>query len=220
MIKQIPNLFTSLNLIVGCVGVYSVLAGGEFRALYFVLAAAFFDVFDGLLARLLKAKSDFGAQLDSLADLISFGVLPSFYLLGLLKGQVGFYWVALLVALFSAYRLARFNIDDSQSDSFLGLPVPANAIMITSLFLAPFELGASALMVVVAASCVLLVSPIRLLSLKFSNFGWSGNQTRWILIFGSVAFFLVFGWMFVPFLIPYYILLSVVSSALIKKGNA
>ena len=219
MIKQIPNLFTSLNLITGCVGIYSVLTGGATETLYFILIAAFFDVLDGLLARLLKAKSDFGGQLDSLADLISFGVLPSFYILGLLKASGDFYWIAMLIALFSAYRLAKFNIDDSQTDSFLGLPVPANAIMLTSLFLAPFELTHLSLMVLVIVSCFLLVAPVRLLALKFSSLGWRGNEARWILIFGVLALFIALGLSSIPFLVPFYILLSVISSMLIKKGS-
>ena len=142
MIKHIPNFFTSLNIAVGCVGIYFTLSGGKIEALYFVLVAAVFDVLDGLLARLLNLKSEFGAQLDSLADLISFGLLPSFYVLSVLENMSAYYWIAILTALFSAYRLAKFNTDDSQTDSFVGLPTPANAIMLTSTFLLPFEVSA------------------------------------------------------------------------------
>jgi len=212
MIKHIPNLFTSLNLVTGCLGIYFTLTEEKFEVLYFVLIAAFFDAIDGLLARLLNAKSDFGGQLDSLADLISFGVLPSFYILMLLKEQSSVYWVAILITLFSAYRLAKFNIDDSQADSFLGLPTPANAVMITSLFLLPFELGVAFLMFTISVSCIALIAPIRLLALKFNNFDWSGNEPRWILIMGCILLLLIFKWSFVPFLIPFYAFVSLTFS--------
>ena len=217
MIKQIPNLFTSFNLITGCVGIYSVLTGEPYEALYFVLLAAFFDVMDGLLARLLHAKSAIGAQLDSLADLVSFGLLPSFYMITLLKGQSMFCWVAVLIALFSAYRLARFNLDERQTHSFLGLPTPANALMLCSLYLLPMELEASFLLFIVLLSCAFLVAPVRLLALKFRRFSWSGNEARWILIFGCLILVLLFKWGFLPFMIPFYVVISLIFS--LKSGT-
>ncbi len=208
MTRQVPNFFTSLNILFGCFGIYVTLSDGSPNALYFVLAAAICDVLDGLLARVLNAKSAFGSQLDSLADLISFGVLPSFYIIILLREQILFYWIGLLIALFSAYRLAQFNIGDTQSDSFLGLPTPANAIMITSLSLVSEALNSTILVGVTMLSCMLLIAPIRLLALKFSQFTWEGNQSKWLLMIGGLILVIVLKWSVLPFLIPYYVLFS------------
>jgi len=216
MIRQIPNLITSFNLITGCTGIYFTLSGDKTEALYFVLIAAFFDVLDGLLARLLNMKSAIGTQLDSLADLISFGALPAFYLMVVLKEQTSFFWIGILVVLFSAYRLAKFNADDSQKAHFSGLPTPANAIVITSLFLLPFELTVPLLLFIIFLSCFLLVSPVRLLALKFRNYGWAGNESRWVLIIGAIIFSLIFQWAFIPFIVPFYIIFSMISSFVFK----
>ncbi|MBC6411106.1 MAG: CDP-diacylglycerol--serine O-phosphatidyltransferase [Ekhidna sp.] len=216
MIRQIPNLMTSFNLITGCVGIYFTLSGHKIEALYFVLIAAFFDVLDGLLARSFNAKSEIGGQLDSLADLVSFGVLPAFYILDLLKEQTSFFWAGILIVLFSAYRLAKFNVDASQTGHFSGLPTPANAIMITSLFLLPLKLTVSFLLFITFLSCFLLVSPVRLLALKFKNYGWTGNESRWILMIGTIIFSLIFRWAFVPFIVPFYIIVSMASFFVFK----
>jgi len=210
MIKQLPNLFTSLNLATGCIGVYYLFSGGAFETLYFVLVALFFDGMDGLLARLLNAKSAVGAQLDSLADMVSFGVLPGLYVLTLLKAQTSLFWIAILIVVFSAYRLAKFNIDDSQSDSFLGLPTPANAVMLTSLFLLSLQLNVTLLVVITLVSCFLLVAPIRLIALKFNDFSWSGNEHRWIVIIGCIILIIALRWNAITFLIPFYVCVSVI----------
>jgi len=213
MKKHIPNLLTCLNLISGCVGIYYTLIIGRPEAIYFVLISGIFDVLDGLVARLLGVASEIGKQLDSLADLISFGLLPSFYMLMLLDGS-HFKWVAILVAVFSALRLAKFNIDDTQTDSFRGLPTPANAIMLTSIVLVPFELYQYTLISICVLSSLLLISPIRLLALKFKTFGWRGNESRWILIFGVLVMVFVFKWTFIPLLVPFYIVVSILSSVI------
>lgn len=212
MIRHIPNILTCVNLAIGCIGIYYTLTGKEPIAFYFVIAAGLFDFLDGFAARLLKVQSEIGKQLDSLADLISFGLLPSFYMLQLLNEQESpFYWIAVGITIFSALRLARFNLDDSQSDSFKGLPTPANAIMLTSLSFVSFNLFEYTLISISVFSCVLLVSPIRLIALKFSSKGWKRNEWRWILIIGIVGFFAVFQLTFIPFLIPFYIVISIIS---------
>lgn len=216
MIKHIPNFITCLNLIAGSLGIYFVLVDEKPQALYFVLIGAFFDLLDGLVARLLKVNSDIGKQLDSLADLITFGLLPSFYMLVLLAQKTEIYWVALLIAVFSALRLAKFNIDESQTDHFKGLPTPANAILITSLFLIPFELKSWILIGITIFSCGLLVSNLKLIALKFSSFGWSNNEARWIMIMGITAGFLILQWRVLPFLVPFYIIVSLCTVALKK----
>ncbi len=215
MKKNIPNLITSLNLASGAVGIYFVLALAELNAIYFVLAGALFDLLDGLVARLLKVSSELGKQLDSLADMVTFGLLPSFYILMVLKEQSPLYWIAVLISIFSAIRLARFNIDETQSDSFRGLPTPANAIMLTSLVFVPFQLSANAIIGITILSCLLLVSNLRLIALKFTSFGWTGNEFRWGLIVGIVLLTFVFKWTVVPLLIPFYLLVSLVS--VVKK---
>lgn len=210
MIRKIPNLLTSFNLATGCIGIYFLLTGSELETLYFVLIAALFDVLDGMLARLLDAKSAIGGQLDSLADLVSFGLLPSFYVLTLLRADTPFFWGALLIVLFSAYRLAKFNTDKSQTDSFMGLPTPANAIMLSSLFLVPIELDAPKLFIIVFISSFALIVPVRLIALKFSSYSWSGNEPRWMLIIGGIILLLTFKLGAVPLLIPYYLLVSLI----------
>lgn len=219
MKRQIPNILTCLNLAIGCVGIYYTLTGKTPEAFYFVIVAGLFDFSDGFAARMLKVQSEIGKQLDSLSDLVSFGLLPSFFMLQWLQNSgSSFYWVAIVIAVFSAIRLAKFNIDDSQSDSFKGLPTPANAIMLTSLTFISFELYEYTLISICIFSAILLVSPIRLIALKFSSSSWKGNEDRWILIIGSIVLLAVFQLTFVPFLISFYIVLSVVSYLIRKKA--
>lgn len=212
MIRHIPNLLTCVNLAIGCIGIYYTIINREPIAFYFVIIAGLFDFLDGFTARLLKVQSEIGKQLDSLADLVSFGLLPSFYMLQLLNEQESpLYWLAVGITIFSALRLAMFNLDDSQSDSFKGLPTPANAIMLTSLSFVSFNLFEYTLISICVFSCVMLVSPIRLIALKFSSKSWKGNEWRWILIIGIVGLFAVFQLTFIPFLIPFYIVVSIIS---------
>ncbi|OZA56958.1 MAG: CDP-diacylglycerol--serine O-phosphatidyltransferase, partial [Sphingobacteriales bacterium 39-40-5] len=139
MKKHIPNSVTCLNLFSGCLGIVFAFQGNLIWASYAIVIAAVFDFFDGMLARLLKAYSDIGKELDSLADMVSFGVLPSviIYQLFALSPQIDFGadWLsfsAFIIAVFSALRLAKFNIDTRQSENFIGLPTPANALLIAS----------------------------------------------------------------------------------------
>ena len=216
MKKHIPNLFTSLNLAIGAVGIYWVLTKDPEVAFYFVIISAGLDFLDGFAARILDVKSEIGKQLDSLADLVSFGLLPSFFMLTQLERYTQYHWIGLLIAVFSALRLAKFNVDESQTDSFKGLPTPANAIMLTSIIFLSFDLHLYSLASICVLSSFLLVAPIRLLALKFSSFGWKGNEARWILIIGIIGMIGVFGWTFVPLIIPFYVLVSIFSFALHK----
>lgn len=130
----IPNFITLMNLLSGCIAIYFVLVKGDFTgASWMIVIAGIFDLFDGLVARLLRVQSSIGADLDSLSDLVSFGVAPSFLLFEYVRGgelENSFFWAlpAFSIALFAAYRLAKFNNDTRQSTSFIGLPVPANAL--------------------------------------------------------------------------------------------
>ncbi|WP_421764175.1 CDP-diacylglycerol--serine O-phosphatidyltransferase [Ekhidna sp.] len=218
MKKYIPNLLTCLNLAIGCVGIYITLSNQEVEAFYFVIAAGLFDFLDGFAARILKVQSDIGKQLDSLSDLVSFGLLPTFFMMQWLRESSQLYWIAIAIAVFSALRLAKFNVDDNQSDSFIGLPTPANAIMLTSLIFIPFELYEYTLISICLFSAILLVSPIKLIALKFSAFTWKNNEARWILIIGVLGLVIVFKWTFLPFLIPFYLMVSVFSFVVSKKS--
>ena len=223
MKKHIPNAITCLNLFSGCLGIVFAFSGKLEMASYAILIAALFDFADGMLARLLKAYSNIGKDLDSLADMVSFGVLPSMiiYQLFLSSQPSGpFYqWLsftAFLIAIFSALRLAKFNNDTRQSEHFIGLPTPANAMLIASLpfiiqqdffissylqnpvFLAVFSLGMG----------MLLISEINLMSLKFSSLDPKKNLSRYILVFSSLILLLIFKFAAVPLIIILYFLIS------------
>lgn len=220
MKKHIPNVFTCLNLAIGAFGIFYVFTVGKEYAFYFVIACAVFDFFDGFAARLLNVKSDFGKELDSLADMVSFGLLPSFFIKVWLIDYTPVYWLALLIAVFSALRLAKFNLDEGQSNSFEGLPTPANAIMLTSLIYVGFELSEMTLISICLLSSLLLISKLRLLALKFSSWGFKGNEARWLLVFGAIILFIVFKWTFIPLLIPYYLVISIATNVLGLGTNA
>lgn len=214
IIHHLPNLFTLCNLISGCVGIVFVLEDRSVPAAYFVWIAALFDFADGFTARLLQFTSPMGKELDSLADVVSFGVLPSCVLykfgnaLPLPVPYLGF-----LIAAFSALRLAVFNVDTTQSDSFRGLPTPANALWITALPFLPsgiqqFLLNPPVYIMLCASSAALLVSQIRLFALKFKNLKWEGNQMRFTFLIGSVLFFVFMGIQAMPLVILSYLVLS------------
>lgn len=180
-------------------------------------AAAIFDFFDGAAARLLHATSNIGKELDSLSDLISFGVAPAMLMYNTMtfhNGESFSAYAALAIAVFGAVRLARFNVDDRQTDTFIGLPIPANAI---------FWIGASALIyqygypgdtaVIIALiiMSLLMVAPIKMYSLKFHNFAFRENYKRYLIILSAILFVIFFGIPGLAYEIILYILLSVFS---------
>jgi CDP-diacylglycerol--serine O-phosphatidyltransferase len=216
MQKHIPNFLTCCNLVCGCVGIIALIEGWDTPIAYFVWAACIFDFFDGFAARLLKISSPLGKELDSLADVVSFGVLPALYMYEAIALESPFSYlpyVALLIAVCSAVRLAIFNLDETQSDAFKGLPTPANAIFITALpFLnSPvYDLVYSP--VVLPIICVifslLLVSRFELFALKFKNFSWADNKVRFTFLVLSVLLLVIMQWAALPFIILSYIALS------------
>ncbi len=212
MKKHIPNLLTCANLGIGAIGIYFVFTINRDYAIYFVIAAAVFDFLDGFAARLLNVKSSFGKELDSFADLISFGLLPSFFMMNWLEAKSSLFFLAILISVFSALRLAKFNLDDSQSYGFKGLPTPANAIMLTSLVFLSFELNEWVLLVITMVSSLLLISGLPLLALKFEHFHWKGNEWKYLLVVTSFILIIVLKWTFLPFLIPFYVGLSILSN--------
>lgn len=179
--KYIPDFVTSLNLAAGTAGLVFTFNSRFDIAFYCMLAAAVFDFLDGFLARLLGAYSDYGKELDSLCDVVSFGVLPSVMLYYLMRvsmfGQMWLCWTPLLIAVFSALRLAKFNVDDAQGDYFLGLATPACALLCGSLtyftcfnpasFLAVWTAGPVFIPLLSVCLCVLLVCRLPMFSLKF-----------------------------------------------------
>lgn len=223
--KQIPNALTSLNLVMGCLAVMAALNGELEQAGWWMVSAAVLDFFDGFIARALHAQSDMGKQLDSLADMVSFGLAPGmiFYQLsGTCFGTEGFCinrYLALLIPVFSALRLAKFNIDTRQSDTFIGVPTPANGLFIASLpfvlshdtlGLTPILTHAYFLKLFPLLSAYLLTAEIPMIALKFKQFGWNGNEYRYLLILGSALCIALFQFTGVALAFVLYILLSVV----------
>ncbi|MEQ9591958.1 MAG: CDP-diacylglycerol--serine O-phosphatidyltransferase [Cyclobacteriaceae bacterium] len=222
--KHIPNLLTIANLLCGCLGILYAYEYPPVLSAYFVWIACVFDFFDGFTARALKAYSPLGGQLDSLADLVSFGVLPSMVMYTWIDAVAPNEWMAysaFLIAAFSAIRLAKFNIDDNQKDAFIGLPTPANALFITGLvFLQPpfsfVTADAFVLVIITVAFSILLIAPLDLFALKFKNYTWSDNKLRFTFVGLSV---LLVGFLLaaaVPLIILLYIILSLVGNKFAK----
>jgi CDP-diacylglycerol--serine O-phosphatidyltransferase len=216
MTRHIPNFLTCCNLVCGCLGVVFVLEGRAFHAAYFVWMACVFDFLDGFAARILQVSSPIGKELDSLADMVSFGLLPSLviYKMLVLADAPGYVpYLAFSIAVFSALRLAIFNVDTRQSDSFRGLPTPANALMLTALPL----LGGTAseflnsywvLVSVTLLSSYLMVSGIELFALKFKNFSWQDNKIRFTFLLLAVLLLATFQLAAIPLIILFYIGIS------------
>lgn len=227
--RHIPNLITTLNLLFGCIAIAMVNQGNLTSASAMIGLSLVLDFLDGYSARALNAHSLIGKQLDSLSDLISFGVAPSmilhymilqsYPLLGLVGSPLFMLisYIPFLIAIFSALRLARFNIDDEQLDSFKGLPTPAAAIFIIALplIMQNDSLNISSLFfntyVLIGISVILpalLISNIKLFAIKFKSFNWASNQPQYLLIAGSVIMFSIFNITAVPFIIVLYLILS------------
>ena len=223
MKKHFPNVLTCFNLLVGFVGCYYVLLVNREDAFFFVCIAGICDFLDGFVARLFKVQSLMGKQLDSLADLISFGMLPAFFLSSWLATSSPYPYLSLIpsiVVVCSAIRLAKFNIDHTQTDShFKGLPTPANALMITSLTYLNFVVPPYLLLLFCGLSCYLLISHLPLMALKFQTFSWKGNQSKWLLIITVGIGFIIWGWTFLPYFIPYYLLFSLFITNFSKNIN-
>ncbi|MHA8065676.1 CDP-diacylglycerol--serine O-phosphatidyltransferase [Aquirufa sp. ROCK2-A2] len=234
--KEIPNLLTLCNLLSGCMGLYFVMQGNVLWASYTIFFSLIFDFLDGFLARLLHAYSDLGKELDSLADVVSFGILPAFILFNLVEqscgtqctvGVFGFYkpFMVFLLALASAYRLAKFNIDTRQTDQFIGVPTPANGLLIASLpiiihFQPEYEsliLQFKPLLIYAVIMSYLLVSELPLLAFKFKTWDWKTNQIKYIFLLYCVGLLLFLKFAAFPILVVSYIILSGIISLLNKN---
>jgi CDP-diacylglycerol--serine O-phosphatidyltransferase len=247
--KHIPNAITCANLFCGCLAIVNAFQGELKWTAYLVGIAAVLDFLDGFAARMLNAYSTIGKDLDSLADMVTFGVVPGVVMFQLCNlafvrvsmndigssGTFGALWtgynsiqclsyVAFSITVFSCIRLAKFNNDSRQTDSFIGLPTPANSILICSFplvmntsetftfyFLNPY--------LIAILSCVLsllLVSELPLFSLKFKKFGWSNNRLRYVFLAISLLFIILFQFVGIPLIIVFYILLSIVNNIFLK----
>lgn len=222
--KHIPNAITSLNLACGFISVAFSFNGDYKTAAFIILLAAVFDFLDGFAARLLKAYSDIGKELDSLADIVSFGVAPAFIVMLILEEicmntgiNDNFKWIAVLIPVFSALRLAKFNIDERQTSSFLGLPTPANAMFwafgmaFGSSVFEETHVMAIVIMILVTVFSLLLVSEIPMFSLKFKNYALKSNFRQYLLIVLCIVFIITLGWTGIAATILAYILLSVLT---------
>lgn len=227
IVKNIPNLVTLFNLIAGFFSIILIAGGDIYWGSLLILFAAFFDFIDGAFAKLLHARSELGKQLDSLADLVSFGVAPGFLIYGIYSVSFNYSedyrFLALfsvLIPVFSAIRLARFNIDSKQSENFLGLAVPANAIMIASFplvflqenpdfsWLSHTFYNTIFLTVYIVIASFLMVSSIPMFSLKFSGAGLKQNLLRFVFLLCSVALIILLRFKALPFIILAYIMIS------------
>ncbi|WP_437918260.1 CDP-alcohol phosphatidyltransferase family protein [Sphingobacterium sp. LRF_L2] len=215
MKKHIPNTLTCLNLFSGCLGVLFALQNEHMFVFYCVLVSGIFDFFDGMLARLLHVKSTIGKELDSLADMVSFGFLPGAVLFMLLQSSVSSSYVPFLgfvVTVFSALRLAKFNVDERQSSDFIGVNTPMNTFFVISLpFIAvdfPFIKQPIVLLVIVALLSFLLISEIRLFSMKLTSLAWQENKYKYIFVIVSLILLIGLQFTALPLILLGYLLFS------------
>lgn len=227
MKKHIPNSITCCNLISGCIAAYFALqpVARYDLALYFIVGGAVFDFFDGFAARLLGVSSPIGKELDSLADDITFGLAPAAIVFSLLRETLPVVvdattaswlpFVAFLIAAFSALRLAKFNLDERQTTSFIGLPTPANALFWAALavgahdWMATTDYAAWIILAAIPLSCWVLVAEIPMFALKFKNFSIKDNVLRYGFIALSALMIALLGLTALSLIIVIYILLSV-----------
>lgn len=215
--KHIPNFITLLNLSCGCIAAIMAFQGAYSQAFLFMLGAIVFDFLDGFAARLLKSYSDMGKELDSLADMVSFGFVP-----GVLVWSMGGAWsfVAFLITLFAALRLAKFNVDKREHDVFYGLATPSCALFFGSLafitevqpdsFVAMAMADEAVRIVLVVLFSYLMVCDLPMFALKFKSWGVKNNALVYCFLLVSLLSIAIFRVMAVPFIILGYIVLSVV----------
>ncbi len=228
--RHIPNFITSLNLASGFISIILILNGDPVAASWVILAAMVFDFLDGFASRLLHAYSDMGRELDSLADMVSFGAAPGLLIYSLLTKssiqaelplKIGIIAVSAFFPVCAGLRLAKFNIDTTQTTSFKGLPTPAGALAVVSVILSAsysgsalirsFTASQSAVMIFSVLLSVMMVSRIPLLSLKFHDLKLKGNEGRFLLVIMSVAAVAILGISGITLIIPAYIAISVLS---------
>ena len=232
--KHIPNLITLLNLFSGCIALVYASEENFEIAFFFVCLGIFFDFFDGFFARLLNVSSPLGLQLDSLADMVTSGVVPGFVMFKMLTNSVSsdpsliyLPYLGFIITLGSCYRLANFNIDTRQTDSFIGLPTPANAIFILSLplilkntdslILLELLTNCWVLLMVTIVSAFILNAEIPLFALKIKKFNFKDNALQIVFLLISLLLLLVFKFSGVALIIVFYVMLSVIMNLITVK---
>lgn len=233
--KHIPNTLTLLNLMCGCIAVHFASTGDHVNTLLFVCLGIFFDFFDGFFARLFNVAGPLGLQLDSLADMVTSGVVPGLVMFKMLSPEIlqssGLpTWLSFsgfLVTLGACYRLANFNIDTRQADSFIGLPTPANALFIASLpfvkydgGLITFELMITpyVLFAIILLSAFIMNAEIPLFSLKVKKFSLANNKLQIFFLALSFALLVAFRVSGIPLVIFFYVLLSLINNNFGRKA--
>ena len=243
--KHIPNLITLLNLTCGLLAVIAIFRDQEAEAFWFVCLGIFFDFWDGFFARKYNVSGDLGLQLDSLADMVTCGVVPGLMIFKLIENlqidstspyfltedtwYMGFVpYLGFLITLASCYRLAKFNIDTRQTDSFIGLPTPANAMFIMSLPMIRFSYedqwagmlvkNPFILLAITIISAYILNAEIPLFSLKIKEFTWVKYKMQILFLIGSLLSFFVLGFVAIPLIIISYVLVSVISNKMMAKA--
>lgn len=241
--KQIPNIFTLLNLLSGLIAIVCIFNGYYDHAFLFVCLGIFFDFWDGFLARRLNANSDLGLQLDSLADMVTSGVVPGLMMFKLFETiqttqqefmltEATYYmgvvpYLGFIITLASCYRLANFNIDTRQTNSFIGLPTPANALLIMSIpmiqYVDTYQWLTDALdnpyilLAITFISAFLLNAEIPLFALKFKKLDWQSSKLQILFLLYSIVLLFVFSFVAIPFIIFSYIIISVLVNKLENK---
>lgn len=226
----IPNIITCLNLLSGCMAIAAAFNHDFLCAFIFIVAAAIFDFLDGFLARLLKSFSGIGKDLDSLADVVSFGVAPAIMMFCILKplpNAGNEIFIVFILAAFSALRLAKFNVDTRQTSEFIGLPTPANGILISSLvylasqgsFYNIIILNKWAAIGLSVILSILLVSEIRMFSFKFKDFSLKNNIIRYLFMGISAMLIAIYKLESVPAIILIYIIMSIIRNMVCRKGT-
>ncbi|TAH43254.1 MAG: CDP-diacylglycerol--serine O-phosphatidyltransferase [Bacteroidetes bacterium] len=233
MKKHLPNLFTCLNLFTGCIAVVMIFRDHFNWAAYLIFIAAFFDLLDGMTARKLNLFSSFGKELDSLADMISFGFVPGAIMFKLFQRSDYISWplpdnllrivqfVPFVLTVFSALRLAKFNLDSRQTSSFIGLPTPANTLLVVSFPMILLHCDSSIgllfvnpvfLLCITALLSFLLISEIPLFALKFKNLSFRENFYQYVLLFSSAILLPILTWLAIPVIFALYFALSFLKS--------
>lgn len=241
--KHIPNAITLLNLLAGLLALIHAFNGNYNEAFSLVCLGVFFDFWDGFFARIWKVQSPIGLQLDSLADMVTSGVVPGLVMYKMLADiqenqsqynltEETYYmgivpYLGFLITLASCYRLAKFNVDARQTDSFIGLPTPANALLIMSIpmiqfhsefeWLVDFLSNPFVLVGVTVLSSYLLNAEISLFSLKVKSFSWEKYKMQVVFMIISIILIAILEFIAIPIIILLYVILSVVNNTILKK---
>ncbi len=232
--NNLANAITLGNLFSGCVGAVHLILGDYQTTAICIILSLVLDFFDGFVARALKANSNLGTQLDSLADMVSFGLIPGLTMFKMLEPfgnellgmQLPFEikYFGFFITLFSCLRLAIFNLDEDQKYYFKGLNTPSNTILIFGLFFAHKELGNFSflfeneiyLLILTAISSWLLISPIKMIAMKFKSMKLQDNYPKLALLIGAILILIIFKTVGIPLVILYYILISLIFQKQLK----